>query len=77
MMDVNVSDLLQQLNAELATVADSARRSLVNISNGRRGAEVHGNDKDRGKGSVDSHFVTSPSVSPVCGRTSLLSRRER
>jgi serine protease Do len=33
-----VSDLLQQLNDELAAVAEEARRSLVSISNGQRGA---------------------------------------
>jgi len=33
-----VSDLLHQLNDELSGVADEARRSLVSISNGRRGA---------------------------------------
>ena len=33
-----MSDLLQQLNDELSGVAEEARRSLVNISNGRRGA---------------------------------------
>ncbi len=33
-----MSDLLHQLNDELSSVADEARRSLVSISNGRRGA---------------------------------------
>lgn len=33
-----MSDLLRQLNDELAAVADLAQRSLVNISNGQRGA---------------------------------------
>ncbi len=33
-----MSNLLQQLNHELSTVAKEARRSLVSISNGRRGA---------------------------------------
>lgn len=33
-----MSDLLQQLSNELSAVAEEARRSLVNISNGRRGA---------------------------------------
>jgi serine protease Do len=33
-----MSDLLQQLNHELANAADQARRGLVSISNGRRGA---------------------------------------
>jgi S1-C subfamily serine protease len=32
-----MSNLLQQLNDELAGVAERARRALVNISNGRRG----------------------------------------
>lgn len=33
-----MSDLLQQLNDELSAVAEAARRGLVSISNGRRGA---------------------------------------
>jgi serine protease Do len=33
-----VSDLLQHLNEDLSAVAEEARRSLVSISNGRRGA---------------------------------------
>ena len=33
-----MSELLRQLNDELALVAERARRSLVSISNGRRGA---------------------------------------
>jgi serine protease Do len=37
-VEVDVSQLLQELNAELGQVADTARRSLVTISNGRRGA---------------------------------------
>jgi S1-C subfamily serine protease len=37
MREVNMSNLLEQLNDELAGVAEQARRALVNISNGRRG----------------------------------------
>lgn len=33
-----MSDLLQHLNEDLSAVAEEARRSLVSISNGRRGA---------------------------------------
>ena len=33
-----MSNLLQQLNGELSTVVDLARRSLVKVSNGHRGA---------------------------------------
>jgi serine protease Do len=35
---VEVSELLQQLNAEMACVVDGVRRSLVQITNGRHGA---------------------------------------
>jgi serine protease Do len=34
----NVSTLLQQLSADMSTLADSVRRSLVQIRNGRRGS---------------------------------------
>jgi serine protease Do len=37
-LEVDLSQLLQQLNAELSSVAQAVRRSLVQITNGRHGA---------------------------------------
>jgi serine protease Do len=37
-MEVDLTELLQQLNAELSTVTEGVRRSLVQITNGRRGS---------------------------------------
>ena len=37
-MEVDLTQLLEQLNAELSTVTEGVRRSLVQIRNGRRGS---------------------------------------
>jgi len=66
-----VSDLLQQLNDELSGVADEARRSLVSISNGRRGAGAGTIWHPDGLILTNAHVVRlrSPKVTLPDGRT--------
>ena len=70
--EVNVSDLLQQLNRELAAVAEEAQRSLVSISNGRRGAGAGTIWHPEGLILTNAHVVQlrSPKVTLPDGRTS-------
>ena len=66
-----MSDLLQQLNDELSGVAEEARRSLVNISNGRRGAGAGTIWHPDGLILTNAHVVQfrSPKVTLPDGRT--------
>jgi serine protease Do len=66
-----VSDLLHQLNDELSGVADKARRSLVSISNGRRGAGAGTIWHSDGLILTNAHVVQlrSPKVTLPDGRT--------
>jgi serine protease Do len=66
-----VSDLLQRLNDELAAVTEEARRSLVNISNGRRGAGAGTIWHPDGLILTNAHVVQlrSPKVTLPDGRT--------
>jgi len=70
--EVNVSDLLQQLNHELAAVAEKAQRGLVSISNGRRGAGAGTIWHPKGLILTNAHVVQlrSPKVTLPDGRTS-------
>jgi len=66
-----VSSLLQQLNDELSKIAEEARRSLVSISNGRRGAGAGTIWHPDGLILTNAHVVQlhSPKVTLPDGRT--------
>jgi len=66
-----MSELLQQLNQELASVAEGARRSLVSISNGQRGAGAGTIWHPDGLILTNAHVVRlhSPRVTLADGRT--------
>ena len=66
-----MSSLLQQLNDELSKIAEEARRSLVSISNGRRGAGAGTIWHPDGLILTNAHVVQlhSPKVTLPDGRT--------
>jgi serine protease Do len=70
-MELDVSDLLQQLNSELSDMVEATRRSLVSISNGRRGAGAGTIWHPEGLILTNAHVVQlhSPQVTLPDGRT--------
>jgi serine protease Do len=70
-VEIDVSKLLQQLNAELSDTTEATRHSLVSISNGRRGAGAGTIWHPEGLILTNAHVVRlrSPQVTLPDGRT--------